>query len=252
MTRSQTTSPKPCRPSPAPAGCASSAACARARARSTSSPAPRASRPRRPRTSCAAALSGAGHAGAQRPRAGVRASRRARGRAQAGGWPTATSRAPRGRHVAQLGCRAMVPSTRSHPQQVLPGRRRDPARLARTSGRRHLAELAEVRDRTGDSGRRLEAVLEPYALLAHRGHGAELAGPLYRGHHVAGAQQKVRELFLRSAAGRGGGRRDLGRRLARGAASSCLHALAAAGSLRSKAAVRRLVGVVLAGAQRFP
>ena len=114
----------------------------------------------------------------------------------------------------------------------------------------HLAQLAEVRDQAGHSRHRLEAVLETYALLAHRRHGTELAGLLHRGHHVAHAQRQVRDLFrdlLCEAAEAGEIRADVS---PEELASYCLHALGAAGSLRSRAAVRRLVGVVLAGVQR--
>jgi AcrR family transcriptional regulator len=71
----------------------------------------------------------------------------------------------------------------------------------------HLQHLAAVRDQAG-SDDRLEAVLTAYALMTHeQPHGSEPA-----------------EL-----------------------ASYCLHALAAAASLPSKAAVHRLVAVTLAG-----
>ena len=115
----------------------------------------------------------------------------------------------------------------------------------------HLAKLAEVRDQAGDARQRLEAVLEAYALLAHRQQGSEFAAPLHRGHHVAHAQRQVGDLFrdlLREAAEAGEIRDDVP---PEELASYCLHALAAAGSLHSKAALRRLVGVVLAGVRRL-
>src|SRR2546426_5928552 len=45
----------------------------------------------------------------------------------------------------------------------------------------HLEHLAEVRDRVGDAGGRLEAVLEAYALTVHeRPHGTDLAALVHR------------------------------------------------------------------------
>jgi AcrR family transcriptional regulator len=114
----------------------------------------------------------------------------------------------------------------------------------------HLDYLAEVRDRTVDPAERLEAVLEAYALItqaARRHEDRELAAFLHRNEQVARAEQELRRMI-----------RDL---LAEGVMSGyvrenvpldelvgyCLHALAAASSVPSKAAVRRLVGVTLAG-----
>ncbi|MDP8974393.1 MAG: TetR/AcrR family transcriptional regulator [Actinomycetota bacterium] len=115
----------------------------------------------------------------------------------------------------------------------------------------HLEHLAEVRDQAGDAGERLEAVLEAYALISHErfSHehpGPELAALLHRGVHVTGAQQQVHDLIrdlLTEAAEAGDVRDDVA---PDELASYCLHALAAAGSLPSKAAVRRLVTVTLA------
>lgn len=113
----------------------------------------------------------------------------------------------------------------------------------------HLEHLAEIRDQAGDAGERLEAVLEAYALISrHREHhGTELAALLHRGEHVARAQRQLIELIrglLTEVAEIGDLRDDVAPdELAR----YCLHALAAASSLRSKAAVRRLVTVTLAG-----
>jgi AcrR family transcriptional regulator len=114
----------------------------------------------------------------------------------------------------------------------------------------HLEHLAEVRDRAGGAGERLEAVLEAYALISHESHGhhdTELAAFLHRGEQVARAQQQLRYMFrdlLSEAAEAGDIRDDVA---PDELASYCLHALAAASSLPSKAAVRRLVKVTLAG-----
>ena len=116
----------------------------------------------------------------------------------------------------------------------------------------HLEHLAEVRDQAGEAGERLEAVLEAYALISHEHHGTELAALLHRGAHVARAQQHLLDLIrdlLAEAAESGDLRDDVA---PAELASYCLHALTAAGSLPSKAAVRRLVTVTLAGLRPAP
>jgi len=116
----------------------------------------------------------------------------------------------------------------------------------------HLEQLAEVRDRAGNARERLQAVLEAYALISHGHQDGELAAVLHRGAHVARAQQQlsdfIRDLLIEGAE-TGELRDDVA---ADELASYCLHALAAAGSLRSKAAVRRLVTVTMTGLQRGP
>src|SRR6266545_2876194 len=114
----------------------------------------------------------------------------------------------------------------------------------------HLELLAEARDQAGDPGERLEAVLEAYALIAHESqghHDTELAAFLHRDEQAARAQQHLKDLIrdlLTAAAATGDVRDDVA---PDELASYCLYALAAAGSLPSKAAVRRLVAVTLAG-----
>jgi len=111
----------------------------------------------------------------------------------------------------------------------------------------HLKHLAKVRDQAGDAGERLEAVLEAYALIHHEHHGTELAALVHRGEHVARAQQQLSDL-IRDLLTEGAKTGDLRDDVAPDElASYCLHALAASSSLRSKAAVRRLVTVTLAG-----
>ncbi len=111
----------------------------------------------------------------------------------------------------------------------------------------HLEHLAEVRDRTGDAGERLEAVCEAYALIQFEHHGTELAALLHRGEHVAQAQQQlhafIRDL-LSAGAATGQVRDDVP---PDELATYCLYALTAASSLSSKAAVRRLVMITLDG-----
>ncbi|WP_329124218.1 TetR/AcrR family transcriptional regulator [Streptomyces sp. NBC_01465] len=114
----------------------------------------------------------------------------------------------------------------------------------------HLAQLAEVRDRAGDAGERLEAVLTAYAFIAHgtrEHHGTELSGVLHRDRHVVDGERQlrgmVRELLAEGAAS-GALRGDVA---PDELAGYCLHALSAAGTLSSRAAVHRLVTVTLAG-----
>jgi AcrR family transcriptional regulator len=113
----------------------------------------------------------------------------------------------------------------------------------------HLAQLAEVRDQAGRAGERLKAVLGTYALILHEHHGSDLAASLHRGAHVAQAHQQLRDFvrdLLREGAASGEVRDDVA---PEELASYCLHAVAAARHLPSKAAVSRLVGVILAGLQ---
>jgi AcrR family transcriptional regulator len=113
----------------------------------------------------------------------------------------------------------------------------------------HLAQLAEVRDRAEHAGARLKAVLEAYALIVHEHHGSDLAALLHRGAHVARAHEQLRNFvrdLLAEGAASGQVRDDV---VPEELASYCLHAVAAARHLPSRAADRRLVGVVLAGLQ---
>jgi AcrR family transcriptional regulator len=114
----------------------------------------------------------------------------------------------------------------------------------------HLGYLAEVRDRAGGAVERLEAVLEAYALIAHESHGhrdSELAALLHRNEQVIRAEHQLRSMIqdlLAEAAVAGDLRDDI---TSSELASYCLHALTAAGTLPSKAAVRRLVDLTLTG-----
>jgi AcrR family transcriptional regulator len=115
----------------------------------------------------------------------------------------------------------------------------------------HLEQLAAVRDQAGSgAGERLRAVLEAFALILHESHGhhdTELVAFLHRDEQLAPAQRRLRALIrdlLAEAAKTGDLRDDVA---PDELASYCLHALAAASSLPSKAAVRRLVTVTLAG-----
>jgi AcrR family transcriptional regulator len=110
----------------------------------------------------------------------------------------------------------------------------------------HLEHLAEVRDRTADPDKRLPSVLEAYGLIQHEHHG-EVAARLHQGEHLAHAQQHLSHLIrdlISDAAQRGDVRDDVA---PNELANYCIHALTAAASLPSKAAVRRLVVLILAG-----
>ena len=92
-----------------------------------------------------------------------------------------------------------------------------------------------------------KAVLEAFAFMSHEHHGTELAALLHRGKHVARAQQHLRRIIrnlIAEGAQTGDARDDVA---PDELAGYCLHALSAASSLPSKAAVRRLVKVTLAG-----
>jgi AcrR family transcriptional regulator len=114
----------------------------------------------------------------------------------------------------------------------------------------HLEYLAEVRDRAGDPRERLEAVLEAFALISHESHGhhdTELAAFLHRDGRVPRAEHQVRDM-IRDLLSEGAESGELRDDVAPDElASYCLHALTAARALPSKAAVRRLVTVTLAG-----
>jgi AcrR family transcriptional regulator len=118
----------------------------------------------------------------------------------------------------------------------------------------HLDYLAQVRDQAGNAIQRLQAVLEAYALMFYESYGhhdAELAAFLHRDQRVAQAQQHLHRMIrglLAEGAESGDVRSDVAPdELAR----FCLHALTAARTLPSKAAVRRLATVTLAGLRRL-
>lgn len=117
----------------------------------------------------------------------------------------------------------------------------------------HLAYLAEVRRVHDDIGQRLEAVLDAFALITYeRPHNTELIELLHRHEHIAHAHkhltQFAREL-LTEAAHAGAIRGDVSPDELTG---YCLHSLGAAAHLQSKAAVHRLVLVIMAGLRPVP
>jgi len=118
---------------------------------------------------------------------------------------------------------------------------------------RHLRLLAEARDAATTPADQLEAVLEAFALIQHQHHDTELpVALLHRGEHVAQARRQLQDLvsdLLAAAVEVGAVRSDI----APGElASYCLSALAAAGSLPTEAAVRRLLAVTTSGLRPPP
>ena len=114
--------------------------------------------------------------------------------------------------------------------------------------RSHLEQLAAIGNESG--GGRLEAVLQAYAFISHEHPSGDLAVSLHRAEHVAEARGQlanfVTQLVVEGVAA-GEVRDDVP---ARELAAYSLHALTAASALPSKAAVRRLVAVTLAGLQK--
>lgn len=114
----------------------------------------------------------------------------------------------------------------------------------------HLDELAEVRERPGTPGEQLENLLDAYAAIVHGSQGhldAEVSAFLHRDEQVGRARHRLDALIedtLAEAARAGHVRDDIS---PAELASYCVHALAAASTLPSKAAVRRLVEVTVAG-----
>jgi AcrR family transcriptional regulator len=112
----------------------------------------------------------------------------------------------------------------------------------------HLEQLARARDQAGSPGQQLEAVLQAYALMTRdRPHGTDLSALLHGSEHIGRAHRLLTHLIedlLAQAARNGDVRDDIA---PSELAAYSLHALAAAGTLPSAAAVRRLVTITLAG-----
>jgi AcrR family transcriptional regulator len=116
----------------------------------------------------------------------------------------------------------------------------------------HLDHLTRLREQPGAPGARLEAVLHAYALISfeRHQHGRELAALVHQGEHVAAPEQHLIEILqglLTEARDAGFVRADVS---PHELAILCLRALEAAGSMSSKAAVQRVVRVVLDGLRR--
>ena len=133
--------------------------------------------------------------------------------------------------------------------QVLSRRRRDPPRLHQRHIEQQLSELTEIRDQHGHPFGRLRAVLTQYVTIAHRRglHASDLATLLHRDQHVNVAEHQIKRVIrdlLAEAAEVGYVRNDVD---PDELAKYCLHALKAASSMASTAAVDRLVAVTLSG-----
>lgn len=110
----------------------------------------------------------------------------------------------------------------------------------------HLAHLATLANKDGPAIERLTAVLEGYAAICRQRAGSQLAALLHRDEHVVRAEARLVDLLARlakEAALEGDVRNDVG---SEELGSFCMYALSAAGSARSKAAVRRVVDLTLA------
>jgi AcrR family transcriptional regulator len=116
----------------------------------------------------------------------------------------------------------------------------------------HLERLIAISGGAGTALERLTGVAEAFALssYARREHlGTEVAAMLHSGEQVTRAHRKLRDLVRRliaEAATAGVVRNDVP---PDELAGYCLHALAAAGELGSKNAVRRLVALTLSALQ---
>jgi len=108
----------------------------------------------------------------------------------------------------------------------------------------HLRQLATIWERSG----RLEEVLEAYAFICYEHSASEPAASLHRAEHSAHALAHLIDFLAEALAG-AGVRDDVP---AKELATYCVHALGAAGAVASKAAVRRLVAVTLAGLRGQP
>jgi AcrR family transcriptional regulator len=112
-----------------------------------------------------------------------------------------------------------------------------------------LDELIRIRDRAGQPLERVRGVLGQYAAIAYRRglHATDLMALLHRDQHATSAEQQVFQVLrdvIAAAAEVGLVRGDVSPdELAR----YTLHALTAASTLPSKAAVERLVDVTLGG-----
>ncbi len=110
----------------------------------------------------------------------------------------------------------------------------------------HLSQLVNAREHAG-AGRTLEAVLSAYAFMTHHRSDGDFVALLHSGGHVTEAREKlvrfVEEVLI-EASDAGEVRTDVP---PEELAAYCIQALTAANSLRSGAAVHRLVTMTLDG-----
>ena len=119
----------------------------------------------------------------------------------------------------------------------------------------HLRLLGDAGGGVHDAEERLEAVLTTYASIHHESHGhgnSDLAAFLHGGDRTARAERELHDMVrdLIAAAAEGGTVRD--DTPADELAAYCLTALTAAGRASSRAAVKRLVAVTIAGLRPEP
>ena len=118
---------------------------------------------------------------------------------------------------------------------------------------RHLRQLAEARDVGTTPAEQLDSVLTAFALIQHQHHGTELpVALLHRGEHVARSRRQLQDMIsdlIAAAAEAGAVRTDIA---PDELAGYCVSALAAAGSLPSEPAVRRLLAVTRSGLRPPP
>jgi hypothetical protein len=111
----------------------------------------------------------------------------------------------------------------------------------------HLARLSEIGEQSGKAVERLAAMLESYAMSIHAHGSSELGAVLHRGEHVIRAHRAL-EHSIRDVVAEGANAGEFRTDASPDElAAFCLHALGAATQLPSKAAVRRLVHVTMAG-----
>jgi AcrR family transcriptional regulator len=114
----------------------------------------------------------------------------------------------------------------------------------------HLESLIEARDKAGKASERLKAALEAYGLIyfdMHGHHDTQLGEFLHQDEQVHHAHKELLNLvrnLLIEARELGSVRRDV---TPDELAIYCLHAIKGAGTLTSRAAVTRLVDMILAG-----
>jgi AcrR family transcriptional regulator len=111
----------------------------------------------------------------------------------------------------------------------------------------HLHELEQIRDRATGPTQQLEAVLLGFARMSHGEHDIDFGAVLHRGEHVSRAHHQLHEMvagLIKAGVASGDMRDDVP---AGELATYCLHALTSASSLKSTAAVGRLVAVTLSG-----
>jgi AcrR family transcriptional regulator len=111
----------------------------------------------------------------------------------------------------------------------------------------HLQHLTQLRDQPGEPRARLESILRAYALISfeRHQHGRELTALVHQREHVAGPAEQLLSIFhglLAETSAAGVVRSDVP---TNELATFCLHALESAGSMSSRQAVERLVGVVM-------